>query len=193
MTEKIKKGHLFIISAPSGAGKSTLITKLLKSNLASKYYLSISHTTRPVRPGEQHGVHYFFTNIENFENLIQNDEFLEYAEVFGNYYGTSKRIIREKLEQGINIILDIDWQGARNVRKQFPEAISIFILPPSIEELKQRLLNRQTDSLDVIERRMAKAENEMAHKHEYDYEILNDDLDHAYAQFVQLLESYAKK
>ncbi|RIY32527.1 guanylate kinase [Psittacicella melopsittaci] len=192
MTEKNKKGHLFIISAPSGAGKSTLITKLLNSNLGKKYYLSISHTTRPVRPGEQHGVHYYFTTLDNFENLITQDEFLEYAEVFGNYYGTSKRIIREKLDQGINILLDIDWQGARNVRKQFPEAISIFILPPSIEELKQRLLNRKTDSLDVIERRMAKAENEMAHHSEYDYEILNDNLEHAYEQFIKILESYTK-
>ncbi|RIY33783.1 guanylate kinase [Psittacicella hinzii] len=192
MTEQTKKGRLFIISAPSGAGKSTLINKLLNSSFKSKYYLSISHTTRPVRPGEVHGVHYYFTNIENFEHLIQQDEFLEYAEVFGNYYGTSKRIIREKLDQGINILLDIDWQGARNVRKQFPEAISIFILPPSLEELQKRLLNRQTDSLDVIARRMEKAENEMAHKDEYNYEILNDDLDHAFKQFVDILESSSK-
>lgn len=190
MTEQARKGHLFIISAPSGTGKSTLIQKLLSSELKDRYYLSISHTTRPVRPGEQDGVHYYFTDIDSFEKLIKQDEFLEYAEVFGNFYGTSKKIIKDKLKQGINIILDIDWQGARNVRKEFPEAISVFILPPSIEELKQRLLNRQTDSLDVIERRMAKAESEMSHKGEYDHHILNDDLEHAYTQFINYLESF---
>ncbi|MFC6276637.1 guanylate kinase [Psittacicella hinzii] len=190
MPKPSKKGHLFIISAPSGTGKSTLIQKLLSSDKSGKYYLSVSHTTRPVRPGEVDGVHYFFTDVDNFLRLIESNEFLEYAEVFGNYYGTSKRIIKEKLEQGINIILDIDWQGARNVRKEFPEAISIFILPPSIEELKQRLLNRQTDSLDVIERRMAKAESEMSHRDEYNYQILNDNLERAFDEFVALLEKH---
>lgn len=184
-----KPGNLFIISAPSGTGKSTLIQMLFDSELKEKYYMSISHTTRPKRPGEKEAVHYFYIDEATFKELIKNDEFLEYAEVFGNFYGTSKRIINKKLAEGTNIILDIDWQGARNVRKEFPQAHSIFVVPPSIAELKQRLLMRQTDALDVIERRMNKAESELSHRDEYEYHIVNDDLSHAYEQFVHILEN----
>lgn len=189
MTDVKTRGQLFIVSAPSGTGKSTIIQRFLKEPRDEEFYMSISHTTRPVRPFEEHGVHYYFVSIDEFQELLKTDEFLEYAEVFGNYYGTSKRIISEKLANGVHIILDIDWQGARNVRKQFPQAHSIFLLPPSIDELKQRLLMRNTDSLDVIERRMSKAMSELSHRDEYDIQIVNDDLDTAYKQFVEYLYS----
>lgn len=189
MDQQDKKGQLFIISAPSGTGKSTIIQRFLKNFHEAQFYMSISHTTRPVRPGEEDGVHYFFVDIDCFQELLEKDEFLEYAEVFGNFYGTSKRIIAEKLAQGVNIILDIDWQGARNVRKAFPEANSIFLLPPSIDELKQRLLMRNTDSLDVIDRRMSKAMSEISHQNEYDHIIVNDQLDVAYNEFVDYIKS----
>lgn len=152
-----------------------------------KFYTSISHTTRPKRPGEQEGVHYFYVSEEKFKELIAADEFLEHAEVFGNFYGTSKRIIQEKLNEGYDILLDIDWQGARNVRRAFPQAFSVFVLPPSITELKQRLLMRNTDSLDVIERRMAKAEAELSHQTEYDLLLVNDDLEKATEELIAFI------
>ena len=170
-------GQFFIISAPSGAGKTTLAKRLISE--MENTVLAISHTTRDVRPGEQHGVDYFFVDREQFENMIAAREFLEYAEVFGNLYGTSKGEVNRLLQEGKNVLLDIDWQGARKVREQVPNAKSIFVLPPSWEELEKRLRARGQDSDVVISNRMREAEDEMSHRDEYNYVVVNDDLDHA--------------
>ncbi len=173
-------GTLFIVSAPSGAGKSSLINALLSQhNAAGTLQLSVSHTTRAMRPGEADGVHYHFVSIDDFKARIAAGEFLEWAEVFGNYYGTSRRTIEQCLDQGIDVFLDIDWQGARQIRAQMPEARSIFILPPSLPALEQRLHGRGQDSAEVIAGRMAKAVSEMSHYAEYDYVLINDDFDTA--------------
>jgi guanylate kinase len=171
------KGTLYIVSAPSGAGKSSLIQALLKTMPSYDTRVSISHTTRQPRPGENHAEHYFFTTVDDFERLIGQDAFLEHAEVFGNYYGTSRELIETMLGQGIDVFLDIDWQGARQVKSKMPTARSVFILPPSLEELTRRLQNRGQDSEEVIKGRMAKAVAEMSHYNEYDYLIINDDFD----------------
>ncbi|CAM5193951.1 guanylate kinase [Alishewanella longhuensis] len=180
-------GNLFIISAPSGAGKSTLIQALLKKY--TDMQLSVSHTTRAPRAGEQNGVHYHFTTVEDFKARIANNEFLEWAEVFGNYYGTSRKAIYQQLSQGIDVFLDIDWQGARQIRAQEPATIGIFILPPSLAELEQRLNQRGTDSAEIIAGRMAKAQSEMSHADEYDYLIINDTLSDALQQMEQIVLS----
>jgi len=165
-------GHLFIIAAPSGAGKTSLV-KALTSD-AQNVFASISHTTRPVRPGETDGKDYFFVDAKTFLSMRDNSEFLEYAEVFGNYYGTSKRTIKEQLSKNIDVILEIDWQGAQQVKQRFPEATSIFVLPPSKSALLERLRNRGQDSEEVISRRTLEAISEMSHYHEFDYLIIND-------------------
>ncbi|WVD68170.1 guanylate kinase [Orbus wheelerorum] len=176
MNKKIMyTGTLFIVSAPSGAGKSSLINAYLKQNSQQQANVSISHTTRQPRPGENHGEHYYFVDHHEFESLIEQDAFVEYAKVFENYYGTSKAAIDGKLKQGINIFLDIDWQGARQVREKMPNAKSIFILPPSLTELEKRLIKREQDSAETIAKRMQKAKSEMSHYSEYDYLIINDD------------------
>lgn len=180
-------GNLFIISAPSGAGKSTLIQALLKRH--ADMQLSISHTTRAPRAGEQDGVHYHFTSVADFQARIANNEFLEWAEVFGNYYGTSRHAIYQQRSQGIDVFLDIDWQGARQIRAQEAASIGIFILPPSLPELAQRLNQRGTDSPEVIAGRMAKAQNEMSHADEYDYLIINDELNCAIQQLEHIVLS----
>ena len=180
-------GNLFIISAPSGAGKSSLIQALLNNH--HDMQVSVSHTTRAPRPGEQDGVHYHFISVEQFKALIARDEFLEWAEVFGNYYGTSRHAIYQQLSRGIDVFLDIDWQGARQIREQEAATIGIFILPPSLAELEQRLNQRGTDSAEVIAGRMAKAQNEMSHADEYDYLIINDDLNEALHQLEQIVLS----
>lgn len=171
------KGTLYIVSAPSGAGKSSLIAALLETNPTYAMKVSISHTTRAPRPGEQDGVHYHFVEKAHFEALIEKGEFLEYAEVFGNYYGTSREWIKQNLDKGIDIFLDIDWQGAQQIRLQMPSAKSIFILPPSKEELERRLNARGQDSEDVIAKRMNEAQSEISHYAEYHYLIVNDDFD----------------
>ncbi|EJI86944.1 guanylate kinase [Alishewanella aestuarii B11] len=178
-------GNLFIISAPSGAGKSTLIQALLKRY--SDMRLSVSHTTRAPRAGEQDGVHYHFTTIPDFQQRIANGEFLESAEVFGNYYGTSAQAIRKLLSQGIDVFLDIDWQGAQQIRAKVAGTIGIFILPPSLDALQQRLTHRATDSADVIAKRMAQAQSEMSHAFEYDYLIINDQLEQAYNELERIV------
>lgn len=180
-------GNLFIISAPSGAGKSTLIQGLLRQH--PDMQLSVSHTTRAPRQGEQDGVHYHFTSVDDFKTRIANNEFLEWAEVFGNYYGTSRNAIYQQLSQGIDVFLDIDWQGARQIRAQEAGTIGIFILPPSLSELAQRLNNRGTDSAEVIAGRMAKAQSEMSHANEYDYLIINDNLALAQQQLAAIVLS----
>lgn len=182
-------GNLYIVSAPSGAGKSSLISALLQQQPSYEMQVSISHTTRQPRPNEEHGKHYYFVDHKEFERLIAEDAFLEYAEVFGNYYGTSLPMIERSLKQGIDVFLDIDWQGAEQVRKKVPAAKSIFILPPSLQELERRLVGRGQDSNEVIAARMKKAINEISHYDEYDYLIINDDFDQALSEIKVILKA----
>lgn len=173
-----EKGTLFIVSAPSGAGKSSLIAALMQRfNLDDSLRLSVSHTTRDPRPGEINHVSYHFVSNEEFEALIARDAFYEYAKVFDHYYGTSKEIVEEWINDGKDVFLDIDWQGARLIREKSPYAKSIFILPPSLEELQNRLKKRGQDSDEVIKKRMEKAKREISHYNEYDYLIVNDVFD----------------
>ncbi|WP_024852095.1 guanylate kinase [Hydrogenovibrio kuenenii] len=165
-------GSLYIISAPSGAGKSSLVSKLLERD--QHIQVSVSTTTRQARPGEEDGVNYFFVTVDAFKQKIEQNDFLEYAEVFDNFYGTSKSIVESKLSEGKDVILEIDWQGARQVKSLFPNAISIFILPPSLSELNKRLKGRGTDSEEVITSRMSKAVSEMSHFDEFDYVVINN-------------------
>lgn len=178
-------GNLFILSAPSGAGKSSLINALLGKYADMK--LSVSHTTRAPRAGEVDGVHYHFVTVDQFKSLIADDAFLEWAEVFGNYYGTSKRAIADQLAQGIDVFLDIDWQGARQIRPQVPGVISIFILPPNVPELERRLNQRGTDSAEVIAKRMQQARSEMSHADEYDYLLINDQFQLCFDDFCHVV------
>lgn len=180
-------GNLYIISAPSGAGKSSLINALLADLPRSEVQLSISHTSRQPRPAEENGIHYYFTTADEFKTLIEQGHFLEWAEVFGNYYGTSLPMIERSLEQGIDVFLDIDWQGARQIRQKVPNVKTIFILPPSKAELEKRLIGRGQDSADVIAKRMAKAVSEMSHYNEFDYVIINDDFHTALGELKSIL------
>lgn len=169
----MNKGNLYIISAPSGAGKTSLVKKLV-SNLDG-LIVSVSHTTRQMREGELHGKDYFFVDLETFTTMQGEGEFLECAQVFDNFYGTAQQTVEMSLAQGQDVILEIDWQGAAQVRKLMPEALSIFILPPSIEVLQQRLEKRGKDDIQTIMRRMTDATAEMSHYSEFDYLIVNDD------------------
>lgn len=184
---KSEKGNLFVISAPSGAGKTSLVKALVDSLPGIR--VSISHTTRPMRPGEANGVNYHFVTRENFIEQVQRSEFLEHAEVFGNLYGTSQRWVEEQLAQGGDIILEIDWQGAQQIRRLMPAVISIFILPPSREILIQRLRNRGQDSEEIIARRTAEAIHEMTHYSESDYLIVNDQFQQALAELQAIVHS----
>ena len=170
-------GNLFIVAAPSGAGKTTLVRHLLESD--RQIGVSISHTTRRSRPGEENGREYHFVDVPSFLERIGHGEFLEWAEVHGNYYGTSKRWIEDEMLAERDVLLEIDWQGAQQVRKVFPQAIGIFVLPPSMAILHDRLSGRGTDSEDVIARRIAAARDEMRHVDEFDYVIINDTLQQA--------------
>lgn len=175
-------GNLFILAAPSGAGKSSLIKALMEkygANAANPMQVSVSHTTRAPRPGEVNGQHYHFVDKTEFEALIEQGAFFEWAEVFGNYYGTSRITIEETLHKGIDVFLDIDWQGARQVKEALPDTCGIFILPPSLEVLNERLNNRGQDSQEVIAGRMSKAVDEMIHYDEFDHLIINDNFDTA--------------
>lgn len=182
------RGNLFIVSAPSGAGKSSLISALLQDKPADKQ-VSVSHTTRKPRLGEVNGQHYHFVTTEEFKALIAENAFFEWAEVFGNYYGTSRKVIEQTLTDGIDVFLDIDWQGAQQVKKVMSEAIGIFILPPSRAELEKRLTGRGQDSSEVIAGRMAQAASEISHYDEYDFIIINDDFDTALADLVAIIRS----
>jgi guanylate kinase len=184
------KGHLFVISAPSGAGKTSLVNALLKRN--NTLLVSISHTTRPKRPGEIDGVNYHFVEPDIFMAMRDQSDFLEYAEVFGNWYGTSKRWVSETLCTGKDVILEIDWQGAQQMRKQ-TDLTSIFIFPPSREALYQRLQNRQQDDDAIIQGRMKKAQEEMAHFVEYDYLIVNDQFDQALYDLECIIRAHKLK
>ncbi|MBE8596062.1 guanylate kinase [Xenorhabdus sp. BG5] len=185
----MNQGTLYIVSAPSGAGKSSLIQALLKTQPLYDTQVSVSHTTRQARPGENHGEHYFFVTVDEFQNMINHDEFLEYACVFGNYYGTSRKVIEDTLASGVDVFLDIDWQGAQQIRQKMPTARSIFILPPSKEELLRRLRGRGQDSEEIIAKRMAQAVAEMEHYNEYDYVIINDDFNTALADLQSIIRS----
>lgn len=180
-------GTLFVVSAPSGAGKTSLIKALLENE--SGITVSVSHTTRTMRPGEQDGVHYHFVDHEAFSALQQQGEFLESAQVFDNFYGTSQSAVAQLLDKGLDVILEIDWQGARQVRKVFAEAVSIFVLPPSRQELETRLKNRAQDSEAVIARRMRDAVQEMVHYPEYDYLIVNDQFEQALQELGDVIRA----
>ena len=171
-----KKGKLFIISGPSGTGKGTICKALLERN---DIEISISMTTRAPREGEIHGVSYYFATREEFEKTIAEGGFLEYADVFGNYYGPPKAMVVEKLEQGRDVVLEIDVQGAINAKKVYPESVLIFILPPSLEELRARIVGRGTETEDVINLRLSKALEEMSYIDKYDYYVVNDVIDDA--------------
>lgn len=183
------QGTLYIISAPSGAGKSSLIQAFLKTQPLYDSQVSVSHTTRNPRPSEIHGEHYHFVSHDEFRAMIANNAFLEHAEVFGNYYGTSRHAIETVLATGVDIFLDIDWQGAQQIRQKMPQARSIFILPPSKEELDRRLRGRGQDSEAVIAKRMAQAVAEMSHYAEYDYLVVNDDFNAALADLKIILRA----
>lgn len=171
------KGILYIVSAPSGAGKTSLLNRLL--TITSGVALSVSYTTRPPRPGEQDGVDYHFVDPRHFQNLLAQKALLEHAQVFDHYYGTGRQRVLDRLAADVDVILEIDWQGARQVRAQWPDSRSIFILPPSRETLRQRLRQRGQDDDAVIERRMRDAISELSHYDEFDYLVVNDDFDTA--------------
>ena len=192
-------GNLFILSAPSGAGKSSLITALLKQGMKADQassramQVSVSHTTRQARPGEVDGQHYHFVSVREFKKQIDQKAFYEYAEVFGNFYGTSEVAIDKQLAQGIDVFLDIDWQGAQQVRMKKPEVTTIFISPPSRKELENRLCNRGQDSDEVIQSRMQQAKAECSHYQEFDYIIVNDDFDQALSDLTTIVNNQRLK
>ncbi len=180
-------GTLFIVAAPSGAGKSSLVNALLAREPGIR--LSISCTTRAPRPGEQHGREYFFLSEAEFVQRRDAGEFLEWAQVHGNYYGTSRAMVEEQTRSGNDVLLEIDWQGAQQVRRQFPDAVGIFILPPSIAELEQRLRKRGQDSEEVIARRVKAAGGEIAHAAEFDYVMINENFETALSQLAAIAQA----
>ncbi len=184
---KKQRNNVFIISAPSGSGKTTLIDLLLKENPSLSF--SISHTTRPPRPGERDGVEYFFVSEQKFEQMIREERFVEWAEVHGHFYGTSREMLVQPEKDSRDVILDIDVQGAAQVRQKMPEAISIFILPPSYEALKTRLLTRQKDKEEVMLKRLENARKEIRRYSEFDYIIINDDLKTASNSLSSIIHS----
>lgn len=186
-TPGTRPGILFIVSAPSGAGKTSLVRDLLKKT--SGLALSISHTTRSPRPGEQEGVNYHYVDRPTFERMIGEGAFVEHADVFGNYYGTSYTAALQRLEQGWDVILEIDWQGAQQVRRVLPGTVGIFVLPPSRAILEQRLRERGQDSEEVILRRTREAVREMSHYVEYDYLVVNDDFNSALADLSAIVRA----
>jgi len=177
--------NLFVVAAPSGGGKTSLINALLEQDRQVK--LSVSHTTRPPRPGERDGVHYHFVDQASFLNLVGQGAFLEHARVFDYYYGTGRMEVERQLKAGFDVLLDIDWQGARQIRASFPSCCGIFIIPPSLDVLRQRLIARGQDSKDVIQRRMRDAQSEISHWSEFDFIIINDVFDEALADMQSII------
>ena len=185
------EGTLFVVAAPSGAGKSTLVNALLE--LEPAISLSVSHTTRPPRPGESYGRHYYFVERAEFEREIAEGIFLEHAEVHGNLYGTSRTTVHELLTQGRDVLLEIDWQGARQIRKSKPDCVSVFILPPSRHELERRLRGRGSDSAEVIERRLHNSREEIRHAAEFDYITVNDRFEDALADLQSIVRAVRQR
>ncbi|MFQ9121589.1 MAG: guanylate kinase [Haemophilus parainfluenzae] len=186
----MSQGNLYILSAPSGAGKVIINFRVIRKNQGTKKMVSISHTTRSPRPGESHGVHYYFVSVEEFETLIEKGHFLEYAKVFGgNYYGTSLPAIEENLAKGIDVFLDIDWQGAQQIRQKVPSVKVFSFCHRHCLELERRLVGRGQDSKEVIAERMSKAISEISHYDEYDYVIVNDNFEQALADFQSILQA----
>lgn len=182
-----EKGNLYIIAAPSGTGKTTLVKALVEA--LDNITVSISHTTRMKRPNEVHGINYYFIDKTEFEQMILQQDFLEYARIFDHFYGTSKRWVNETLAQGTDVILEIDWQGHQQIKRLFPHSISIFILPPTLEDLRNRLVSRNQDHVDIINQRLADARKTVSHIHEFDYIIVNDEFDHAIHDLKSIVES----
>ena len=187
----MSQGNLFIISAASGAGKTTLVKELLK--IYSNLRVSISHTTRLPRMSEENGRDYFFVDDDKFDDMIQNHEFLEYAECHGNRYGTSKKVVNDLLKDNFDVILEIDWQGANSIRQLYPESVSIFIMPPSIEDLEKRLKGRNQDTAEVIENRMRSAIEEISHAEEFDYVTINDKIEDTVQELQRIIEQKINK
>jgi guanylate kinase len=183
----MNKGVLFIVAAPSGAGKTSMVKALLKNDPAIR--LSVSYTTRAARPGEVNGKDYHFVSKDEFLEMAGRGEFLESAEVYGNHYGTSQTWIAGEIAAGHDILLEIDWQGASQIKRHFPEAVSIFILPPSLTALRNRLNSRGQDNQEVIEKRMAAACEDISHAGEFDYIIVNDDFDHALLDLTAVVKA----
>jgi len=183
----MSKGTLFMVSAPSGAGKTSLLKELLGHD--DMLHVSVSYTTRPMRPGEKEGKDYHFVNHENFLRKVEDGSFLEHARVFDNFYGTDCKEVSEQLDQGFDVILEIDWQGAQQIRSKMPDTLSIFILPPSEDTLRHRLEGRGQDDEGVINKRMSAARNEISHYLEYDYLVINDDFDQALQELKSIVQS----
>jgi len=181
------EGQLFVVAAPSGAGKTSLVNALVEGD--PRLVISVSFTTRPPRPGEVDGRHYHFTDLATFERMLERGEFLEHAEVFGHRYGTHRATTRKLLDRGLDVILEIDWQGARQVRESFPACHSIFILPPSLESLRSRLGKRAQDSAAVIEERMRQARAEISHCPEFEFVVVNDDFAAALAELRAVISA----
>ena len=184
-------GSLFIVAAPSGGGKTSLVKKLI--NDLSNIVVSISHTTRNMRPGETNGVDYFFVDDKEFLKMVDDSSFVEHAQVFNHYYGTSAAQIMERLKSGIDVVLDIDWQGANQIKSSFKDAVSIFVIPPSLEILKERLMNRQQDDSKTIAGRMHSAQDELSHYKDFDYLIVNDDFDIAASELQSIVVAHRLK
>jgi guanylate kinase len=180
-----RRGHLFVIAAPSGAGKTSLVKALLQR--MPELHVSISFTTRKIRPTEQPGREYYFVSVPEFQQLVANGELLEHAQVFDNYYGTGRGPVEAQLAKSQDVVLEIDWQGAQQVRKALPECQTIFILPPSRRALEERLRNRATDSNEVIERRLRDAVGDMTHWREFGYVVVNDDFEHAVSDLMRIV------
>jgi len=182
------QGSLFIIAAPSGGGKTSLVNALLKTD--PRLVLSVSHTTRAARPGEIDGQHYYFVGEAEYEQMVNRGDFMEYARVFDHHYGTNRNSVARQLKQDRDVILEIDWQGARQVRAVFPDCCSIFIIPPSLEDLRKRLTGRGQDSASVIQRRMRDAQAEISHWAEFDYLVVNDNFDAALEELLAIINDH---
>ena len=185
MSDTASRGRLFVVAAPSGAGKTSLVRALMERDPSLRF--SVSYTTRPRRPAEEHGRDYFFVSREEFERMVEAGEFIEHARVFDNYYGTARQQVEQSLAAGQTLLLEIDWQGARQIRSAMPEAVTVFILPPSRAELERRLRGRGTDSEEVIQRRLRDAAGDMTHWPEFDHVVVNDDFGVALAELGDIV------